>query len=110
MRMASFVAASVIGVLALVAVACLVIVQTGAFQRAAVKYAAARVGRYIDVCGPLQLDLLSSTPTLTATDVTLSNPSWMPAGTTARIGKLTVVFDFPWPGRQKSILRLEMLG
>jgi uncharacterized protein involved in outer membrane biogenesis len=34
----------------------------------------------------------------------------MPPGVSAQIGKLTVVFSAPWPGRQKSILRLEMLS
>jgi AsmA family protein len=109
-RTTSLVSASVLAVLAVVIVGCLILVRTMPFQHAAVRYAANRLSRHIDVRGPLELDLLSSTPTLTATDVTLSNPAWMPAGTAARIGKLTVVFDFPWPGRQKSILRLEMLS
>ena len=94
---------------AVAAVACLLIVRTPYFQHEVVHYyAASRLSRQIEIRGTLDLDLLSSTPTLTATNVTLSNPAWMPPGATAQIGKLTVVFNFPWPGRQESILRLEM--
>jgi uncharacterized protein involved in outer membrane biogenesis len=107
-RTISIVAASVVAVAAVAAVACLLLVRTTYFQHEVVHYAASRLSRHIEVRGTLNLDLLSSTPTLTATNVTLSNPAWMPPGATAQIGKLTVVFDFPWPGRQKSILRLEM--
>src|SRR4051794_24067945 len=109
-RTASIMGAGVLGILALVIIASLIFIRTTYFQHAVVRYAAARLSRHIDVRGPLKLDLLSSTPTLTAADVTLSNPSWMPPGVSAQIGRLTVVFDFPWPGRQKSILRLEMLS
>ncbi len=84
--------------------------QTPYFHHQVVRYAAARLSRNIEVHGTLTLNLLSSTPTLTATNVKLSNPKWMPPGVAAEIGQLTVVFDFPWPGRPKSILRLEMLS
>ncbi|MEJ0038343.1 MAG: AsmA family protein [Gammaproteobacteria bacterium] len=109
-RTISIVAASVLGVVAVVVVACLVLVRTTYFQHAVVRYAAARLSRQIDVRGALELDLLSANPTLTATDVTLSNPAWMPPGVFARIGKLTLVFDSPWPGRMKNIQRLEMIS
>ena len=107
-RTPSIVVASVLAVVAVAAVAGLVLIRTTYFQHTVVRYAASRLSRQIEVRGALTLDLLSSTPTFTGTDVTLSNPAWMPAGVTAEIGKLTIVFDFPWPGRQKSILRLDM--
>ena len=107
-RTPSIVVASVLAVVAVAAVAGLVLIRTTYFQHTVVRYAASRLSRQIEVRGALTLDLLSSTPTFTGTDVTLSNPAWMPAGVTAEIGKLTMVFDFPWPGRQKSILRLDM--
>jgi uncharacterized protein involved in outer membrane biogenesis len=107
-RTTSIVAASVFAVVAVAAVACLILIRTTYFQHALVRHAASRLSRDIEVRGPLNLNLLSSTPTLTAIDVTLSNPAWMPKGATAEIGKLTIVFAFPWPGREKSILRLDL--
>jgi len=104
----SIVGLSVLGIVAIAIAACLFFVRTESFQHAVVQYAADHLGREIEVGGKLNLTLLSSTPTLTATDVRLSNPEWMPKGVAAEIGQLTVVFDFPWPGRQKSILRFEM--
>ncbi len=109
-RATSIVAVSVLAALALAIVACLVLIQTRYFHQQVVRYVAAHLNREIDVRGNLTLDLLSSTPTLTATDVRLGNPHWMPPGTCAEIGQLEVVFRFPWPGREKSILRLEMLS
>jgi uncharacterized protein involved in outer membrane biogenesis len=109
-RTTYIVSASVLGIVAILIAACLILVRTTYFQHAVVHYAANRLSRQITVRGSLQLNLLSSTPTFTATDVTLSNPAWMPPGTAAEIGKLTLVYDFPWPGRPKSILRLEMLS
>src|SRR5262245_7236237 len=82
--------------------------HTAYFQRAAVEYIANRLHHPVEVQGALELDLLSSTPSLTATEVTLGNPPWMPPGRAAQIGKLSVVFDFPWPGGERSIRRLEM--
>jgi uncharacterized protein involved in outer membrane biogenesis len=102
--------ASVIIGAAVLALAAIALMHTDYFQSAFVRYAASRLSRHVDVKGTLDLDLFSSKPSLTATEVTLSNPSWMPPGDAAQIGKLTVVFDFPWPGREKSIRRLEMLS
>lgn len=107
-RKAAFIAAGVLLVAIVAITACLFLARTEYFQHAAVRYAADRLGREIEIGGTLDLNLVSSTPTLTATDVRLSNPKWMRKGVSAEIGQLKVVFDFPWPGRQKSILRLEM--
>src|SRR5262249_52010413 len=109
-RKASITVASVLVLCAVLVGAGIALVHTAYFQAEVVRYAAGELGRQVDVKGTLDLDLLSSTPTLTATEVRLSNPAWMPTGVAAEIGRLTVVFDFPWPGRQKSIRRLEMLS
>ena len=109
-RNASIVGASVVLLAAVLALACVTLMHTAYFQHAFVRHIAARLSRQVEVRGTIDLDLLSSSPTLTATDVTLSNPAWMPPGVTAQIGKLTVVFDFPWPGGRKSIQRLEMVS
>ena len=92
------------------AFACVALVQTDYFRHEVVRYAASRLSRQIDVKGTIELDLFSSTPTLTATDVTLSNPSWMPPGVTAEMGRLTVTFSSRWPGPKNDIRRLEMLS
>jgi hypothetical protein len=94
--------------LAVLIAAGIAIMHTAYFQRSVLNYFAARLHHPVEVKGAMELDLLSPSPSLTATDVTLSNPPWMPPGTAAQIGKLSVVFDFPWPGRARSIQRLEM--
>ena len=109
-RTVSISAACLIIGVALLALVAIALMHTDHFQSAFVRYAAARLSRHVDIKGALDLDLFSSSPSLTATDVTLSNPSWMPPGEVAHIGRLTVVFDFPWPGRKKTIRRLELLS
>jgi uncharacterized protein involved in outer membrane biogenesis len=109
-RIASIVAASVVLVISVIALVGIAVMHTDSFQHTVVSYAANRLGRHIDVNGTLELDLLSANPSLTATRVTLSNPYWMPPGEMAQIGRLSIVFDFPWPGRTKSIRRLEMIS
>jgi uncharacterized protein involved in outer membrane biogenesis len=109
-RATSIVAVSVLAALAMAMVAGILLSQTPAVQYALVRYAASKLNRTIDVRGTLNLNVLSPTPTLTATNVRLSNPTWMPPGIAAEIGTLKMVFDFPMPGRQKSILRLEMIS
>src|SRR5262245_34885843 len=87
-RTTTIVAASVLLALALIALAGIAMMHTATFQHAVVRYTANRLSRHVEVNGTLNLNLLSSTPSLTATDLTVSNPSWMPPGVTAQIGKL----------------------
>src|SRR4051812_31718260 len=94
-RTTLIVGVGVLAALAVVLVAGIVFMHTTYFQHEVLRYAASRLSRKIDVAGTLELDLLSSTPTLIASDVTLSNPAWMPPGAMAQMGKLTVVFTFP---------------
>ena len=89
-------------------VAGLALLSTSYFKQYVVDFAAARTGRQIKVEGPLEVRFLSSRPSLTAQNVTIGNPPWMPPGVTAHIGKLSVAFDFPLPARSSSIQRLEM--
>ncbi len=93
---------------ALISAAALAFLHTAYFRAALVSYIASRTDRDIRVGGALDAHFLSSSPSLTAEDVTIGNPSWMPPGVTARIGKLTLVFDFPLPWRKSSVQRLEM--
>ena len=67
-------------------------------------------GRSIRIGGPLQVDLLSAHPSFIAEQVTIGNPPWIPPGTMAHIGKLTVSFDLPWRGRAFALRVLKLEG
>ncbi len=69
---------------------------------------AARTGRKIEVRGPLEVRLLSLRPTVVAHQVTIGNPPWMPAGTTAEIDSLRAVLAVPLPFRSLTIKSLEL--
>jgi hypothetical protein len=100
-----------LGVLAIVtlgAIGVLTFLDSGYFRKTLIEYVAARTGRRVEVDGPLTVHFLSSSPSLTAERVTLGNPPWMPPGVMAQVGKLTLQFDFPLPGRTSSVQKLEM--
>jgi uncharacterized protein involved in outer membrane biogenesis len=73
------------------------------------RFIAARLGRPVQVQGAIDADLLSMTPRLSAQRVTIGNPPWMPPGSTAEIGRLTLVLE-RWPlfGRQFEIRQLAI--
>jgi uncharacterized protein involved in outer membrane biogenesis len=83
-------------------------------HRAIIAHLAEGSGRHIEVHGRMKVHLLTSSPSLVAEQVTISNPSWMPpatrSGTLAQIDKLSLTFDFPLPWRKSAIRRLEMQG
>src|SRR5688572_10716173 len=64
---------------------------------------ATRTGRSIEVRGPMELHLLSWSPSLVAHDVVIGNPPWMPPGVLARVRRLGVRFDFPRLGTPTTI-------
>ena len=69
----------------------------------------ARTGRHIAIGGPLELQLLSRTPSVTAEQVSIGNPPWMPPGSMAEIGRLSFSFDLAsFFSRSLVIRRLEM--
>jgi hypothetical protein len=96
--------------LALVILALLaaIALDEGYFKSPLLKLIAGYVNRPIRVDGPLRLYILSLEPRLEAEGVVISNPSWTPAGTTARLGKLTMVFSAPRPGQELTIERLQI--
>jgi hypothetical protein len=104
-----------IALLSIVAVMAIAVIASAAFLRSdasrtwAINWVAANTGRRIQVDGAFELHLLSPSPSLVAERVTVGNPPWMPPGTTAQIGKLSVAWDFPLPLRNSSIQRLEIL-
>jgi AsmA family protein len=69
---------------------------------------AARTQREIRVDGRFDLQLLSLHPTLTAEQVSIGNPPWMPAGVTATIGRLVLVWDWKPSWLPLGIRRLEL--
>jgi uncharacterized protein involved in outer membrane biogenesis len=89
--LAAILAVSVAGILGFAAAA-----DAGLLRGALVRLIARQVGRPIEVAGTLEAHLLSRYPRLTATHVTVGNPSWVAPGRTAEIGELSLVAA--WPG------------
>jgi len=83
-------------------------VDAGYFRGAFTRFLAARSGRQIVIGGTLKSHLFSLHPSITAERVTIGNPPWMPAGTTAEVGKISLLMQAPWFGRSFSIERLQM--
>jgi uncharacterized protein involved in outer membrane biogenesis len=88
--------AGVIGVLGVLTGVLAVALEAGYFRGPLIRFIASRAGRAIAVDGELHLRLFSLHPGLTADRVTIGNPSWMPAGTTAVFGRVTLSFTLPW--------------
>jgi len=84
--------------------------DAGYLRRPFIRFLVSHAERNIRIDGPLKTRLLSLNPLLVAERVTIDNPPWTPAGTTAEIEKITVVFKKPAFGRSFGIQRLEMDG
>jgi uncharacterized protein involved in outer membrane biogenesis len=84
-------------------------VDAGHFRGVLVGYLERSTGRRITVAGPLEAQLFSMHPRITAQGVTIGNPPWTPPGDTAHIDRLSVIFELPRKGRPGRIdsLRLE---
>jgi len=80
----------------------------GYFRGALVKLLATAADRPIQVGGVLRLQILSLNPRLVAERVTIGSPPWTPPAVAAEVGKITVVFATPRPGRELIIERLEI--
>src|SRR5262245_14013708 len=99
-----------IGGLAIIAVvASVAFLKSDASRQWAINWMAANTGRRIQIDGAFELHLLSLSPSFVAEHVTIGNPPWMPPGTTAKIGKLSVAWDLPLPLRESAIQRLEIV-
>jgi len=92
--------------LALAAVA----LDAGYLRGPLLKLLAAHTDRPIRVDGSLSLHIFSRNPRLVAERVTIGSPTWTPAGTTAELGKVTVVFATPHLGQELIIERLQIDG
>jgi uncharacterized protein involved in outer membrane biogenesis len=79
------------------------------FRAPLIRLIAARTGRQIRIEGSLEVHLLSFTPQVLAERVTIGNPPWMPPGSTAEIGRLSLAFELlPLFADSYVIRRLEM--
>jgi uncharacterized protein involved in outer membrane biogenesis len=83
-------------------------VDAGYLRGPFIRFISAHTGRPIRIDGPLEAHILSLHPRLNADGVTIGNPSWMPPGVTAQIGKMSLLIDLPRPGHSIGIERLEM--
>jgi uncharacterized protein involved in outer membrane biogenesis len=68
----------------------------------------ARTGRAVSIDGELTVDLLRRHPWAAAQSVTVGNPLWMDAGTTATAGRVNVLFDWRLALPPLAIDRLEI--
>src|SRR5580658_9655123 len=66
--------------------------------------------RHIEVRGRFRTQLFSGPPQFIAETVAISNPSWMPAGATAEVDRLTLVLAAPGPGHWIRVDRLVLDG
>jgi hypothetical protein len=85
-----------------------VAVDTGHFRAPLLRFFTSRIGRPLKIEGPWSVQVLSFHPRLTAERVVIGNPPWVAAGTTAQIGKLSLVLELPWIGRPLEIEKLVM--
>jgi uncharacterized protein involved in outer membrane biogenesis len=92
------------------AVALVAALDAGYFREPFIHFLSAHAGRGIQIAGALETHLFSMTPRLIAERVTIKNPPWSSAGTTAEIGKIVLVLRLPWFGRPFDVQRLEMNG
>jgi uncharacterized protein involved in outer membrane biogenesis len=83
-------------------------VDAGYFRGPLIRILAAHMGRPIRIDGPIEAHIFSLNPRVIAQRVTIGNPSWMPAGLTAEIGKLSLVIALPRFGRSFGIEKLDI--
>ena len=102
--------ASLLAVILLIIVVLTVGLDSGRFRGPLIQYFAESSGRSLKVDGALKVRVLALHPYVIAEQVTFNNPAWMPNGTTAQIGKLTLIMGTPWFGRPLAVEKLEMAG
>jgi len=83
-------------------------VDAGYCREPFIRFLAARSGRPIQVEGSIEARLFSLNPQVVAERVAIGNPPWMPAGSTAQIGKISLVIETPRFGRSLGIKKLVL--
>jgi uncharacterized protein involved in outer membrane biogenesis len=85
------------------------LVDSNHLRATLIRLVAADIGRPLRVQGPITAHLLSFAPRLVAEGVTIENPPWMPPGTTAEVGVLSLELEcWPLPWRELVIRRLDL--
>ncbi|MGB9332597.1 MAG: AsmA family protein [Steroidobacteraceae bacterium] len=69
---------------------------------------AARSGHPIRVDGEFAVQLLARHPTVTATQVSIGNPAWMPPGHMAQIGRISLTLAWQWAAMPLAIHRVQI--
>ena len=82
-------------------------IDAGYLRGPFIRYLSAHSGREIRIDGRLEAHLFSFHPRLSAERVTIGNPSWTPAGTTAEVGKVSLTIELPWFGRGFGFERIQ---
>lgn len=82
-----------------------------AFRGSIARLASVRAGRPVSINGRLELHLLSLTPYVVATDVTLGNPAWAGGQNMAQLGHLEIAMDLPALFRAQVVLpRIKIMS
>ena len=68
--------------------------QAGWFRESLIRLMSKRAERVVQVHGALQFHVFSRHPRIVADDVMIGNPAWIPNGTAAKVGRLTLVVDW----------------
>lgn len=100
--------AGALGALCLLAAGLAVAIEAGYFRGPLIRFIAFHLGRAITVDGDLHVHVLTLHPRVTAERVTIGNPSWVPPGTTAAVGRLSCTLQLPWVHRPLGIMELAM--
>jgi uncharacterized protein involved in outer membrane biogenesis len=66
------------------------------------------VGRPVQIAGALEVRIFTLHPRLTAEQVSIGSPSWMPSGISAQIGKLVMVLTTPQLAHPFGIEELQL--
>lgn len=85
-------------------------VEAGYGQALLVHFFALRIGRPVQVNGPLQAHLFSLTPRVIAEQVTIGNPAWTPPGVTAQAMRISAVLRLPGLWHLGGITSLDVEG
>ena len=101
---------AVVAVVIILILALAAALDAGFGRRPILMYLSARIGRQIQVDGAIDAHLISRNPRVTAEGVTIGNPSWMPPGVTAKIGKLSLVMLLPRIGHHFGVVSIDAQG
>jgi AsmA family protein len=82
-------------------------VDAGYLRGPFIRFLSAHSRHQIQIDGRLEAHFFSLHPRLSAERVTIANPAWTPAGSTAEIGKISVAIELPWFGHWFGIERIE---